>query len=116
MNLKQARQRLTRLGFNMDSECKKWGTRELTEDFDFSPNHLLSVPYRDVFIGKSADGYYIASHIRFRGRLYRHRSYNADWMSYRNIFASGHALGQAVAIFENQFRANEQLNAPRTKA
>ena len=93
-----------------------WGRRELTEAFDFSPNHLLSKPYRSVYIGEAMDGYYISSSIRFRGRLYRHRSYNAAWMDRRNIFGMGTNLRGAVNDFEANFRVNELVNAPKPKA
>ena len=97
-------------------DVPKWGRRDLTEAFDFSPNHLLSVPYRDVYIGTAIDGYYIASHIHFRGRLYRHRSYNAAWMDRRCIFGMGDNLRAAIYNFEAQFRVNELTNAPKAKA
>ena len=117
MNLKQAKQRFARLGFVFNnSDVPNWGRRDLTEAFDFTPNHLLNIPYRDVYIGKAVGGWYISSHINFRGRLYRHRSYNAAWMNRRNIFGLGDNLRAAVYDFEAQFRVNELINAPRPKA
>ena len=98
---------------NAVSDSKRFGTRDLTEAFHFAPHHLLSKPFRTVFIGKAVDGYYISSHIRFRGRYYRHRSYNAAWMDRRNIFGLGNNLREAVHDFEAKFRVNELTNAPR---
>jgi hypothetical protein len=114
MDIQQAKQRLMKLGFVFDAPgVPKWGRRDLTEAFDFSPNHLLSVPYRDIYIGKSKDGWYIGSSIHFYGRLYRHRAWNARWMDRRSVFGLGNNLQDAVRNFEADFHANESANAPK---
>ena len=117
MNISQAKQKLTKLGFVFSSpDSPKWGRRNLTESFDFKPNHLLTVPYRDVYIGKATDGWYITSSIHFRGRIFRHHSFNTNWMSRRNICAIGSTLLEAVVQFNTQFWLNELANAPKSKA
>ena len=117
MNISQAKQKLTKLGFVFNSpDVPKWGRRNLTESFDFAPNHILNMPYRDVYIGKAKGGWYITSNICFRGRLFRHRSYSTCWMHRRDLFGSGRNLQNTVNDFEAKFRVNELVNAPKSKA
>ena len=112
MTIAEVARRLTLLGFKMGAvkDVPEWGKRPLTEHFDFRPNHVLTTPYRDVYIGECQGGWYITSHIYFRGRMFRRRKYNVEHMKVRNLFGGGATLAQAFAIFRIEFLANETLS------
>ena len=105
ISITQVRQRLTALGFTMNTnptDCKDWGTMT-PELFTHAGLHCLSVPFRDVFIGKSVNGWYITSHIKFTARRFRARRYNTFTAELKNIFGMGKTLKDAIQDFENNF-------------
>ena len=104
MTLNQAIKRLTTLGFKMGlvSDVPHWGRMD-AEPFDIKPDHVLSPPSRDVFIGHVNSGWYITSHIKFKCRLYRHH-HTFDSQRF-NIFGGGKTLEEAMLEFEVNFRA-----------
>lgn len=73
------------------------------ELFTHANLHVLSVPFRDVFIGKAVNGWYITSHIKFTARRFRCRKYNTFTAELKNIFGHGHTLLDAVEDFEKNF-------------
>lgn len=104
MKITQARKQLTILGFTMNphgAECKNWG-RKTPEQFHTS-HHILSSPFRDVFIGKARGGWYVTSHIKFTARRFRARLHNAFDHSTANIFGGGKTLAKAMEIFTSNF-------------
>ena len=105
MTLSKAIQRLKTLGFNISpsqASDSVWGRQE-PETFDFSPSHITSTPFRDVFIGKAKGGWYVTSHIKFKGRIYRHR--HEQNFEILNIFGGGKTLEDAMLEFEVNFRS-----------
>lgn len=103
MTLKQAVKRLAALGFKMEeksSSCIR-GTIG-AEAFNYYPHEILSEPYRDVFIGETKTGWYVTSHINFKGK--RFRSIQTHTASILNIFGSGQTLEAAIEEFENHFK------------
>jgi hypothetical protein len=103
MNISQAIKRLTVLGFKMgETGVRDWG-RQDAEPFDFSPSHIVTTPFRDVFIGHVKNGWYVTSHIKFKGRIYRHR-YEQSFEIF-NIFGGGKTLADAMTQFESNFKS-----------
>ena len=98
MTIKTASKQLEQLGFTMNS---KYGTAK-PESFT-SPYHILSIPSRNVYIGKAKGGYYITSHINFKARLYRACKYNTFAANVNNIFGHGKTLALAVYNFRENF-------------
>ena len=105
MNIKQASQKLSLLGFQMgiDNTPMNFGTI-VSEPFfpvgaaDFKPI------FRHVFIGKCHKGYYVTSHIKgyVRMKWERCEPYEAE---YRNIFGGGSTLKEAIDTFVSNFKA-----------
>ena len=98
MNIPQAIARLKKLGFDMSHET--WGTIE-AEPYDVGKNHFTP-RWRDVFLGKCLNGYYVTSHIKGMMRHYRCRqAYEVD---IGNIFGGGATLKEAFDKWEANFR------------
>ena len=106
MTLRQATNRLKAIGFSISpsqASDSVWGRKE-PEIFDFSPaRRITSTPFRDVFIGKVTPCWYVTSHIKFNGRIYRHR-YEQSF-EILNIFGGGNTLHKAITEFETNFKA-----------
>jgi hypothetical protein len=102
MTLIQAIKRLSNLGFEMGTQdVAHWG-KKFPEKFSFEPHHVLTRPFRDVFIGEAKGGWYITSNIHFEARRYRYRyTYMAR---IKNIFGHGKTLNEAVNDFTKNFK------------
>lgn len=103
ITITQVRQRLAALGFEMGKYgTPNWGmmTPEL---FTHGTVHVLSKPFRDVFIGKAKGGWYITSHIKFSARRFRARLHNTYTEEMKNIFGMGKTLKDVIQDFENNF-------------
>jgi hypothetical protein len=110
MNIRQAAEFLTGLGFTMNpmgADCPTWG-RKPAEVFA-TPHHILSTPFRDVFIGKVRSGWYVTSNIKFKARRKRARLYNTFDHHMANIFGSGDTLLKAMINFETNFKLQMAL-------
>ena len=104
ITITQARQRLAALGFEMGKYgTPNWGMMSPPELFTHGTTHVLSPPFRDVFIGKAKGGWYITSHIKFSARRFRARLYNTYTEELKNIFGHGRTLLDAIQDFENNF-------------
>jgi len=101
MTLKQATKRLASLGFKMSiaDGCVKGSIG--AEAFNYFPHDILSEPMRDLFIGETKDGWYLTSHINFKGK--RFRSTETHYATILNIFGSGKTLQNAMDEFESNF-------------
>lgn len=109
MNIKQAANRLSsKLGFTM---IDKWGKK--TPEVFVTPYHILSTPFRDVFIGKCKGGWYITSHIIFTARRKYSRSHNTFQHCTNNIFGSSRTLKEAIESFEQNFKTLTYNNYQR---
>ena len=102
MTLKQATKRLASLGFKMSiaDGCVKGSIG--AEAFNYFPHDILSEPMRDLFIGETKDGWYLTSHINFKGK--RFRNTDTHYATILNIFGSGKTLQAAVDEFEDHFK------------
>ena len=117
MNVKQAANRLTKLGFTMNPQgasCPRFGT--MTPEPFTTEFHIHSTPFRDVFIGHvtgvthlngKRSGWYVTSHIKFKARRYRARMYNTFECHTKNIFGGGDTLLKAITEFETNFKAKQ---------
>ena len=104
MNVIQAAKRLTALGCKMNptgANCPRFGTT--TPELFTTDLHVVSVPFRDVFIGKAKGGWYVTSHIKFTARRRRARLYNTFGAELKNIFGHGRTLEFAIRDFENNY-------------
>ena len=101
MTLREAAQRLKVLGFQFFEQGGiRWGAMA-AEDFDPGRCHVLSEPFRDVFIGECKGGWYITSHINFSAQ--RCHSQDKHTATILNIFGSGKTLEHALEEFEHNF-------------
>lgn len=103
MNIKQVANRLTSLGFTMGAVASipNWGRKDPEI---FTTNlHVMSPPFRDVFIGKAKGGWYITSHIKFKARRFHARLHNTFTEEMKNIFGHGRTLELAIADFEKEY-------------
>lgn len=102
ISITQVRQRIAALGFEMNplgADCKNYGRMD-AEPYTDSTYHILSKPFRSVFIAKCINGWYITSHIHFNARKFRARLDNTGWVERKNIFGHGVTLKDAVRDFE----------------
>lgn len=101
MTLKQAIKRLAVLGFKMEitGSCVH-GIRG-AEAFNYFPHDILSTPIRDVFVGETRNGWYVTSHINFRGK--RKRCTETHYATILNIYGDGKTLEAAIDEFESNF-------------
>jgi len=101
MTIREAAKRLKALGFQFFEQSGiRWGEMP-AEDFDPGKCYVLSEPYRDVFIGEIASGWYITSHINFHAQ--RHHYQDTHRATVLNIFGSGKTLEHALEEFEHNF-------------
>lgn len=102
MTLKQATKRLASLGFKMEMSggCIRGSIG--AEAFNYFPHDIQSTPMRDLFIGETKDGWYITSHINFKGK--RFRNTGTHYATILNIFGSGTTLKEAIEEFEDHFK------------
>jgi len=99
MKISQATRNLAALGFKMN-ETGKWGSQP-AEHFPTFKDHVLSTPFRDVYIGHVPKGWYITSHIHFHRRKYRAR--HSEPAQLLNIFGGGKTLSAAMTEFVLNF-------------
>lgn len=101
MTLKQAIKKLAALGFKMKGSAGCVHGTIGAEAFNYYPHEILSEPMRDVFVGETKTGWYVTSHINFKGK--RFRSTMPHFATILNIFGSGQTLEDAIEEFERHF-------------
>ena len=107
MTLKQATKRLAALGFKMEAVGSSVHGLIGAEAFNYFPHSILSEPMRDVFIGETKTGWYVTSHINFKGKRFRHTE--THYATILNIFGGGATLDDAIKEFESNF-LNKKYN------
>jgi hypothetical protein len=98
--------RLTALGFNMTADGSThplWG-RKSADMFNSGTLHVLSVPFRDVLITRSPNGWYVSSHIKFNARRKHARLTNTFVNQVKSVFGFGKTMEQALNDFEIMFQ------------
>lgn len=107
MTLRQARARLSKIGFTFDPAFRcmdgtlRFGFTQ-AETVDVGKHHF-NPRNRDIYIASCNDGFYVTSHVRGIMRRYRCRHWEPTQI--KNIFGGGATLKEAIDKFCANFES-----------